>query len=98
MRLVRVRDDAMNVRMPRWEIGILLAAATLGGCVMDMGNVRESATPPAAAAAAEQAYAQGDFERAAQQFLQLSDEHGAERAHYRLRAAEAHREAGELDA
>ena len=88
----------MIVRMPRWEIGILIAAVMLGGCAMEIGTVREPASPPAAATAAEQAYAQGDFERAAQQFLQLSDEHGAERAHYRLRAAEAYREAGELDA
>jgi len=59
--------------------------------------VRESA-PVAAAANAEQAYAQGEFDHAAQLFLELADANSGERAHYRLRAAEAYRENGELDA
>src|SRR3954453_14654246 len=86
----------MKVRLPRWEIRILLAGcAMLGGC-MEM-PMRESAAP-AAAAGAEQAYAQGDFDRAAQLFMELADAHSGERAHFRLRAAEAYRENGELDA
>ena len=86
----------MKVRLPRWEICILLAGcAMLGGC-MEMPT-RESAAP-AAAAGAEQAYAQGDFDRAAQLFMELADAHSGERAHFRLRAAEAFRENGELDA
>jgi outer membrane PBP1 activator LpoA protein len=64
---------------------------------MEVG-VRESELPPAAASAAEQAYSQGDFDRAAQMFLDLADAHSNERAHFRLRAAEAYRENGELDA
>ncbi len=86
----------MKLRTSRREIGILLAGIALGGC-MEMVPVREG-PPPAAAAGAEQAYAQGDFDGAAQQFLQLADAHSSERAHYRLRAAEAYRENGELDA
>jgi outer membrane PBP1 activator LpoA protein len=84
------------MRLPRWKKWIVLAAcATLDGC-MQM-PMRES-EPPAAAAGAEQAYAQGDFDRAAQLFLALADAHSGERAHFRLRAAEALRENGELDA
>jgi len=64
---------------------------------MQVGVVRE-VEAPAAAGNAEQAYAQGDFERAAQQFLDLADAHSGERAHFRLRAAEAYRENGQLDA
>ena len=85
----------MNLRAPRLGTGMLLAvAAALSGC-FEVGTVRE---PPAAAANAEQAYAQGDFDRAAQTFLDLADSHSDERAHFRLRAAEAFRENGELDA
>lgn len=51
-----------------------------------------------AAASAEQAYRQGDFDRAAQQFIALADANSGERAHYRLRAAEALRENGQIDA
>jgi outer membrane PBP1 activator LpoA protein len=50
------------------------------------------------AASAEQAYSQGDFDRAAQEFLDLADAHSGERAHFRLRAAEAFLENGEVDA
>lgn len=64
---------------------------------MQIGIVRES-EPLAAADGAEQAYGQGDFDRAAQMFLDLADAHSGERAHFRLRAAEAYRESGELDA
>jgi outer membrane PBP1 activator LpoA protein len=68
----------------------------LCGCV-DFGTRRET-LPSSAENDAEQWYTQGDFDRAAQAFLQLADAHGSERAHYRLRAAEAYRENGEIDA
>jgi uncharacterized protein len=69
--------------------------AALTGCA----EVEQYPAGPAAAAAdAEQAYTQGDFDRAAHLFLELADEHSRERSHYRLRAAEAYRENGELDA
>jgi len=53
---------------------------------------------PGLALDAEQAYQQGDFDRAAQAFLQLAETHSGDRAHYRLRAAEAYHESGETDA
>jgi len=53
---------------------------------------------PGVALDAEQAYRQGDFDRAAQAFLQLADAHSGDRAHYRLRAAEAYHENGESEA
>jgi len=85
----------MNVlRLPRLLI-CCLACAWVAGCVQ-FGAVREEA--PGAASDAEQAYQQGDFDRAAQAFLQLADAHSSERAHYRLRAAEAYHENGEIDA
>jgi hypothetical protein len=68
----------------------------LTGCI-ELGAPRE-APPEADAAQAEQLYRQGDFDRAAQAFLGLGDAHSRDRAHYRLRAAEAYRENGELDA
>ena len=64
------------------------------GCV-EIGGVREE---PGIALDAEQAYQQGDFDRAAQAFLQLAETHSGDRAHYRLRAAEAYHENGESDA
>lgn len=87
MRAVRRRSNG-------FAFGIF-ALALLGGCVM--GTVQE--TPNAAdAAQAEQLFAQGEMDRAAQAFLDLSAAHSDERNHYRLRAAESFREAGNLDA
>lgn len=51
-----------------------------------------------AASHAEQLYRQGDFEPAASEFLALADSGSAGASHYRLRAAEAMRENGNLDA
>ena len=73
----------------------LAAGMLLAGCV-EM-EPREEAPPPAAVNA-EQLYQQGELDRAAQAFLDLSGSaSGAEREHYRLRAAEAYREEGNLD-
>jgi outer membrane PBP1 activator LpoA protein len=81
------------LRIPRLLI-CGLACAWLAGCIQ-IGGVREE---PTAALDAEQLYKQGDFDRAAQAFLQLADAHSGDRAHYRLRAAEAYHENGEIDA
>jgi outer membrane PBP1 activator LpoA protein len=69
------------------------------GCaqVAVFGGGHEAREAPEAASA-EQAYSQGDFDRAAQEFLDLADAHSGDRAHFRLRAAEAFLENGEVDA
>ena len=75
---------------------IVALCALFTGCAK-FGVLRE--TPPSVDAAnAEQWYSQGDFDRAAQVFLDLAETHSRDRAHERLRAAEAYRENGELDA
>jgi len=77
------------------RVCIVAVLAFLGGCAI--GVVREE---PASGAAleAEQLYKQGDFDHAAQAFLQLAEAHSGDRAHYRLRAAEAFHENGDIDA
>jgi len=77
------------------RVCIVAVLAFLGGCAV--GVVREE---PASGAAleAEQLYKQGDFDHAAQAFLQLAEAHSGDRAHYRLRAAEAFHENGDIDA
>ena len=74
---------------------LCLVCAASAGCA-EIGTMHEET--PAAASAAEQLYKQGDFDNAAQAFLQLAQEHSSDRAYYRLRAAEAYRENGEIDA
>jgi len=70
------------------------AAVLLAGC----GEMpTHDQAPSADAAAAEQAYSQGDLDRAAQLYLDISYANPREAAHYKLRAAEAYRENGELD-
>src|SRR5690242_9119348 len=90
--------DSTGSAMPALRLSRLLicclACLWFCGCV-EIGGVREE---PGAALDAEQAYRQGDFDRAAQAFLQLADAHSGDRAHYRLRAAEAYHENGETDA
>jgi len=88
--------DSTGSAMPALRLSRLLicfACVWFCGCVQ-VGGVREE---PGAALDAEQAYRQGDFDRAAQAFLQLA-EHGGDRAHYRLRAAESYHDNGESDA
>jgi outer membrane PBP1 activator LpoA protein len=72
----------------------LAACVLLAGCV-EMEPREES--PPPQVNNAEQLYQQGDFEHAAQAFLDLSNGHSGDRDYYRLRAAEAYREEGNLD-
>ncbi len=74
--------------------GMLAVGAMLSGCVEE--PIHDD-VPAASASAAEQAYNQGDFDRAAQQFLDASYSDPRNAAHYKLRAAEAYRENGELD-
>jgi uncharacterized protein len=73
-----------------------LACALLSGCVQT-GAPREERAPPEAIDA-EQLYQQGDLDRAAHAFENLAASHADERDHYQLRAAEAYREEGNLDA
>ncbi len=83
-------------RLPR-----LLVCGTVALCALFTGcaELPEQEPPPAAnVAAAEQAYQQGDLEHAAQLFLDAAYASPREAAHFKLRAAEAYRENGELDA
>ncbi|HET7925289.1 MAG TPA: penicillin-binding protein activator [Rhodanobacteraceae bacterium] len=58
----------------------------------------EDETPSADAVRAEQLFKQGDMDQAAAAFRSLADSTGGDTsAHYRLREAEAQREAGDLD-
>jgi outer membrane PBP1 activator LpoA protein len=69
--------------------------ALLAGCV-PMAPRDEA--PPPAAVDAEQLYRQGELDRAAQAFLELAGGRSGNRDHYRLRAAEAYRDEGNLEA
>ncbi len=82
-------------RLPRFSRHALIAACVLLGGCGEMPTQEEA--PAANAAAAEQAYNQGDLDRAAQLFLDVSYANPRDAAHYKLRAAEAYRENGELD-
>ncbi len=68
----------------------------LAGCV-DQGLGRSDTELPNATAA-ETWYHNGDFGRAGQAFMDLADADREYRDHYRLRAAEAYREEGNLNA
>ncbi len=84
-----------RLRLPRFSRHATLAAAMmLAGCG---GIPTQEEAPVADAAAAEQAYSQGDLDRAAQLYLNISYSNPRDAAHYKLRAAEAYRENGELD-
>jgi outer membrane PBP1 activator LpoA protein len=75
-------------------LAVLLSAA-LAACATLPGTSVESS---ADAARVEQLYADGNFDQAAAGFLNLARMHGGDQtAHYRLRAAEALRERGDLD-
>ncbi|GAA0714156.1 penicillin-binding protein activator [Dokdonella soli] len=74
-----------------------LLCALLGACAT-LSEPTGVAPSYAEAADAEQLYAQGELDQSAAAFLQLAQaHHGDEAAHYRLRAAEALRERGDLD-
>ena len=80
-----------------WLLCSIVALCTFCVGCAQFGAPREE-QPPVAAADAEHAFAQGDFDHAAQAFLQLADEHSRDGAFYRLRAAEAYQQNGEIDA
>jgi len=83
-------------KIHRPTLSVLIAACLLlSGCV-ELAPRDEA--PPPEAADAEQLYRQGELDHAAQAFLDLAAARGADRDHYRLRAAEALRDAGNLDA
>lgn len=71
----------------------LCAAMLLTGC----GGMPSRERQPDAAVQAERLYADGEFAAAAQAFLDAADLRRSLRDYYRLRAAEAWREEGELD-
>ncbi|MET0231854.1 MAG: penicillin-binding protein activator, partial [Rhodanobacteraceae bacterium] len=74
---------------------ILLAALALGACVTVQ---QEEPVPSADATRAEALYRSGDMDQSAAAFHALAESSsGDTAAHYRLRAAEALREAGDLD-
>ncbi|MHB8678586.1 MAG: penicillin-binding protein activator [Rudaea sp.] len=70
------------------------AAILIAGCAQ-VGAPRQEAPD---AVAADQAYHQGNFDAAARDFLALADTHPRDGAFYRLRAAEAYLQNGEIDA
>ena len=73
----------------------LLLCLLLGACATMSGPDAESSTD---ANQAEQLYAQGSFDQSAAAFEELAQTRGGDAAaHYRLRAAEALRERGDLD-
>ena len=72
-----------------------MACALFAGCA-NMGPPRNS-PPPAESAGAEQYFKQGNFDVAAQAFLALAKDDRNARDVYRLRAAQAYHENGEID-
>ena len=76
-------------------VATALLALALSACVTMQD---EDETPSADAVHAEQLFKQGDMDQAAALFGTLADANGGDTsAHYRLREAEAQREAGDLD-
>ena len=85
-----------RIRLPGRMIAMFALALALAACV-SMPEEEESATT-AESAHAEQLYKHGDLDQAASAFQALADSTGGDTsAHYRLRAAEAMRDAGDLD-
>ncbi|HEY0180291.1 MAG TPA: penicillin-binding protein activator [Dokdonella sp.] len=93
---------AAALRASRLRLAALLLLAALLGACATVGEVDEApvaAAPQSADVAhAEQLYRDGDFDAAAAAFLDLAAASGGDdAAHFRLRAAEALRERGDLD-
>ena len=85
-----------NLRPTLRAAALALLCVLAAGCV-EPGALRGDA-PAAAGADAEQAFRNGDYDRAGQAFLDLADANREQRDHYRLRAAESYREEGNLKA
>lgn len=77
----------------RFPVLFCCIAAFIAGCAQ-IGAPRQEAPD---AVAADQAFAQGNFDEAARDFLGLADAHPRDGAFYRLRAAEAYLQNGEID-
>ncbi|MEO8804369.1 MAG: penicillin-binding protein activator [Rudaea sp.] len=75
---------------------MVAACALFAGCA-DLGAPRNSPAP-AEAVNAEQYFKQGNFDLAAQTFLALAQRDHGSGDYYRLRAAQAYHENGEIDA
>ncbi|HET8941332.1 MAG TPA: penicillin-binding protein activator [Rudaea sp.] len=73
---------------------MVVVCALFAGCA-DLGAPRNS-PPPAEAVTAEQYFKQGNFDLAAQTFLELAKHDRGARDSYRLRAAQAYHENGEI--
>ena len=71
-------------------------AFLLTGCA-ELGTMGNRENVPAATDA-EQWFKNGEFDRAGQAFMDIADSDREYRDHYRLRAAEAYREEGNLNA
>jgi outer membrane PBP1 activator LpoA protein len=84
----------------RFRQGRPIAAALLAFVLAACATIEEEpAAPSADAARAEQLYRHGDLDKAATAFEALAESSGGDAAaHYRLRAAESLRDAGDLDA
>ena len=82
------------LKFPLRTLAALALCALLSACA-GMGGVSEPRNPQQAQQA-EDLYTHGDFRAAADTFLALADADSSTRAHYRLRAAEALREEGDL--
>ena len=80
--------------MTRLLVLLLSISLLLAGC----GGMPTRDAPSEAALIAEQQFAEGEFEAAAQSFLQAAADSRSLRDVYRLRAAESFRELGQLDA
>jgi outer membrane PBP1 activator LpoA protein len=85
----------MTCRLLRHFIITATFALLVSGCVEIASN--DNANVPAATDA-EQWFKNGEFDRAGQAFMDIADGGGQYRDHYRLRAAEAYREEGNLNA
>lgn len=79
--------------MSRW-LTLCLLALLLAGC----GSTPRRELAPDTARTAEALYREGAFARAAQAFLDAAEQHRSRRNWYQLRAAEAWRELGDLEA
>src|SRR5579863_7324868 len=97
MRADSLPDACMRTaRRPFRLFLFALLCIALAGCV-DAGFLHPDENG-AAPAEAEQWYHNGDYARAGQAFMDLADADRDYRDHYRLRAAEAYREEGNLNA
>ncbi|MFT3789826.1 MAG: penicillin-binding protein activator [Rudaea sp.] len=80
----------------RHVLAIICLILSLAGCA-ELGTFGQHGDVPAAADA-EQWFKNGEFDRAGQAFMDIADSDRDYRDHYRLRAAEAFREDGNLNA